>query len=82
MSAINITAARDNFYRLVEEVAASHEPMIILGKRGNAVLVSEEDWKAIQETLFLQSIPGIADSIYQAALEPIEECISAEELEW
>jgi antitoxin YefM len=82
MTAINITAARNNFYRLVEEVAASHEPITILGKQGNAVLISEEDWMAIQETMFLQSIPGMTESIDEAAMEPIEGCVTAEDLEW
>jgi antitoxin YefM len=82
MPAINITTARNNFYRLVEEVATSHEPITILGRQGNAVLISEQDWKAIQETLYLQSVPGLLESIHQSAKEPLEECVRLEDLEW
>ena len=55
--------ARKDFYHLIENVNHYNEPMLIVGKKGNAVLLSEEDWNAIQETLFLDSIPGMTESI-------------------
>jgi prevent-host-death family protein len=57
LSILSATEARSNLYRLIDEVSSSHEPMIITGKRGNAVLLSEEDWKSIQETMIVLSIP-------------------------
>jgi prevent-host-death family protein len=82
MKPISATEARANLYRLIDETASSHQPVMITGKRHNAVLISEEDWNAIQETLYLMSIPGMKESILEAAKEPMEECISLEELEW
>ncbi|HBI21240.1 MAG TPA: type II toxin-antitoxin system prevent-host-death family antitoxin [Legionella sp.] len=57
------TQARSSLYRLVDEVAQSHQPILITGKNNNAVLVSERDWESIQETLYLMSVPGMAQSI-------------------
>jgi PHD/YefM family antitoxin component YafN of YafNO toxin-antitoxin module len=64
----------------MDEAAASHQPIQITGKRGNAVLVSEEDWSAIQETLFLLSIPGMRDSIKKGMSESIDDCAAS--LKW
>jgi prevent-host-death family protein len=80
MKTVTATEARAKLYRLLEEAAESSEPIQITGKRGNAVLVAESDWRAIQETLFLLSIPGMRESILEGGREPIEEC--AESLEW
>jgi antitoxin YefM len=80
MPVIKATDARSKLYRLIDEVSSSHNPVTITGKRGNAVLLSEEDWKAIQETLFLLSIPGMRESIRTGLETPVEEC--AEELDW
>lgn len=74
MSTINITNARKDLYNLVENVNRYNEPTLIVGKKGNAVLISEDDWKAIQETLYLNSIPGMAESIINADHEPLNEC--------
>ena len=63
MTTITATEARANLYRLMDAAAESHEPVVITGKRTRAVLVSEEDWKAMQETLFLLSVPGMRESI-------------------
>ena len=63
MSATNATNARKNLFRLMQQVNEDHEPVLITGKNGSAVLVSESDWQAIEETLFLNAIPGMADSI-------------------
>jgi prevent-host-death family protein len=74
MRAIPATKARGSLYRLVDEVAESSEPVTITGRRGNAVLVSEEDWRAIQETLYLLSIRGMRESIRRGMKEPLSEC--------
>lgn len=63
MTVITATEARSNLYRLIDETADSHQPIVIMGKRNKAVLVAEEDWAAIQETLYLLSIPGMHESI-------------------
>lgn len=82
MSTINITNARKNLYNLVENVNLYSEPALIVGKKGNAVLLSEDDWNAIQETLYLNSIAGMAESIIEGAKTPIEDCISEDMVEW
>ncbi len=74
MATLTATEARSRLFRLIDETAASHRPVLITGKRANAVLVSEEDWSAIQETLFLLSIPGMRESIKEGMNTPIEEC--------
>ena len=80
MKTISATRARANLYRLVEETAVSSEPIQITGKRANAILVSEDDWRSIQETLHLVSIPGMRDSIREGLETRLEECV--EELDW
>ena len=80
MTTLTATAARKSLYNLVDDVAMSHDPIQIIGKRHSAVLVSEDDWRAIQETLYLTSIPGMRESIQQGLNTPIEEC--SEELAW
>jgi len=66
MTTVSATDARGKLYSLIDEARQSHEPIQITGKRGNAVLISEEDWRAISETLFIHSIPGLVDSIQKA----------------
>lgn len=80
MKSINVTNAREQLYMLLDETNISHEPIQILGKRGNAILISENDWNSIQETLYLVSIPGMKESIIEGMNIPVEEC--REELEW
>jgi antitoxin YefM len=80
MTILTATEARSNLYRIIDEAISSHEPIVITGKRGSAVLISEEDWRSIQETLYLLNIPGMRESIKNGLAEPIEEC--AEELDW
>ena len=80
MDAISATDARARLYRLIDETAAAHEPVLITGQRHNAVLVSQEDWNAIQETLHLISIPGMRESIREGMTTPVEEC--DEEISW
>ena len=74
MATISATEARKRLYSLVDEVKASHNPVQIVGKRNSAVLISEEDWRAIQETLYLISIPGMRKSIKKGLETPVEEC--------
>lgn len=80
MTTLTASEARANLYRLIDEAMQSHEPIRISGKRGNAILIAEEDWQAIQETLFLMAVPGMRESIKEGMAEPIES--SAKELDW
>ncbi len=83
MSAISVTKARDNIYQLLSEVNLNSQPITITNNRGkNGVLIGEDDWNAIQETLYLNSIPGVAESIIAGGNTPIEECLPEEEVEW
>ena len=74
MATITVSEARANLYRLIDEAADSHQPLEIAGKRNQAVLISKEDWDAIQETLYLLSIPGMRDSIREGMKTPVDEC--------
>jgi prevent-host-death family protein len=80
MTILNASDARANLYRLIDQTNESHEPVIISGKRNNAILLSEDDWNSIQETLFLTSIPGMRESIVEGMKEPLSE--SSKELDW
>jgi prevent-host-death family protein len=80
MSHLTASEARSKLYRLIDDAAASHEPVLIAGKRSNAVLVSEDDWRAIQETLYLLSIPGMRKSIVKGRNTPVTKC--AKTLKW
>jgi prevent-host-death family protein len=71
MDAITASEARAGLYRLIDHAADSHQPVLISGKRANAVLVSAEDWSAIQETLYLMAVPGMRESIKDAMTEPL-----------
>ena len=82
MSAINITNARKELYNLVEDVNLYSEPALIVSKKGNAVLVYESDWNAIQETIYLNSIPGMVESIREGMETPLEDCVPEEDVEW
>lgn len=77
---ITASQARSDIYNLIDETAQSHEPIIITGKRHNAVMISQEDWKAIEETLYLTAIPKMADSIVEAMNAPDSEF--SESVEW
>ncbi len=74
MTSITIAEARKKLNRLLDVVSESHEPLRISSKRGNAVLVSEDDWRAIQETLYLVSIPGMRKSIIEGLRTPVKKC--------
>lgn len=75
MTVLSATEARKRLYSLVDEVKESHSPIQIVGKRNSAVLISEEDWRAIQETLYLTSIPGMRESIRTGLETTVEECV-------
>lgn len=75
MSILTVTEARTKLFKLVDEINISHEPVFIKGKRNNAVIVSEEDYESMQETIYLNSIPGMAQSIIEASEEPLEDCV-------
>jgi len=72
MTSLPVTQARSKLHQLLDEAADSHQPILITGKRSNAVLVSEDDWRSIQETLYLVSIPGMRVSIRKGMAEPLE----------
>ena len=80
MATVTASEGRARLYRLIDEAAESHEPVRITGKRHNAVLISEEDWESIQETLYLLSIPGMRESIKEGLGTPVEACDEA--LDW
>ena len=80
MPTLSATEARSKLYRLIDQTALSHEPIVITSKRGNAVLLSEKDWRAIQETMYLLNIPGMRESIREGLATPVEDC--KEELDW
>ncbi len=80
MDAISATDAGAKLYHLIDEAAEAHEPILITGQRHNAILVSQEDWNAIQETLYLLSVPGMRESLHEGMNTPIEECYP--ELSW
>ena len=77
---ISVTNARTNLYKLVDEAVQTHKLVVIAGKRGNAVLVAEEDWNSINETLYLLSIPGMRESIVDGIKTNLGECV--QELNW
>lgn len=80
MTTLTASEARAQLYRLMDQAAESHQPILISGKRSNSVLISAEDWAAIQETLFLLSVPGMRESIKAGLVEPVDAC--ATELDW
>jgi antitoxin YefM len=80
MATFSASEARKRLYSLVDEVKETHEPVQIIGRRNSAILISEEDWRAIQETLYLTSIPGMRESIIQGLKTPLEE--TSEEPPW
>ena len=80
MTTVNVTEARANLYKLIDDASVSHEPVVITGKRGNAVLLAEDDWTAINETLYLLSVPDMRESIIDGMQENLEE--TSTELEW
>lgn len=80
MTTLTASEARAMLYRLLDQAAKSHKPIQINGKRHNAILISEEDWNSIQETLYLLSIPGMRESIRKGLKTPLKKC--KKELNW
>jgi prevent-host-death family protein len=80
VSSINITSARKELYKIVQEVNDTHEPIQITGKKTSAVLVGEEDWRSIQETLYLTSMPGMRESIIEGMNTSVEDL--SDQLDW
>ena len=80
MTTLTASQARSMIYKLIDKAASSHEPIQITGMRNNAVLISEEDWRSIQETLYLLSIPKMRESIRKGLRTPLKEC--RKELDW
>ncbi len=80
MTTFNATEARSKLYALIDETTDTHQPIVITGKRGNAVLLAEDDWKAINETLHLLSVPGMRESIQEGLAGSLDDC--DQELDW
>lgn len=80
MTTLNATEARSKLYNLIDETAETHQPIVITGKRKNAVLLAEEDWNAINETLFLLSVPGMRESVREGLAESLNDCEKS--LDW
>jgi len=74
MTTLTASEARANLYRLMDEAAESHQPIVISGKRNDAVLISAQDWNAIQETLHLLAVPGMRESIKEGLAESVNDC--------
>ena len=73
MNTMNASEAREKLYRLLDETAAAHEQVLITGPRSNAVLLGEDDWNAIQESLHLLSVPGMRESIREGMATPVKD---------
>jgi antitoxin YefM len=82
MKPLTVQEAKDNLYHLIDEIAESHQPIAIKGNKNDAVLISKQDWEAMAETVYLNNIPGMVESIKQAAAEPLSEGITLQELDW
>ena len=80
MTTLTVSQARTALYKLIDLVASSHDPVQIAGRRNNAVLISDDDWRSIQETLYLLSIPGMRASIRQGLKTPVKKC--SKKLSW
>lgn len=80
MTTLNATEARSKLYHLIDETSQTHQPIVITGKRGNAVLLAEKDWHSINETLFLLSVPGMRESIREGMETKLNEC--DKDLDW
>ena len=80
MTTVNVTEARANLYKLIDDASVSHEPVVITGKRGNAVPLAEDDWNAINDTLYLLSVTGMRESIIEGMQENLD--TTSTELEW
>ena len=82
MKSISVSNARKDIYNIIEQTVANSEPVQITSKSGDVIMLSLNDWEAIQETLHLLQISGMRESILEAASEPIDECVTPEEIGW
>ena len=82
METINIAAARKNLNQIIKTANQTHVPILITGKEFDAVLLSSEDWKAMEETMYLNSFPGLTDSIFEAEVEQKENRLNADAVDW
>jgi len=82
MKAINATTARTTLFRLMDEVAEGHEPVMVTGRRHSVVMVPAEDWSGIQETLYLLSVPGLREDLVKGKGSGLDECIAEADLKW
>jgi len=82
LKTLNVTQARQNIYNLVDDTIEHHEPIQISSKKGNVILISENDFNSIQETLYLLSIPGMRETLIDGKNTPIDECLTSEEIGW
>ena len=82
MRTVPITNARQDIFNIIEQTIVNSEPIQITSKKGDVVVVSLQDWSAIQETLYLLGIPGMRESILEGSKEPIDECTSLEDIGW
>jgi PHD/YefM family antitoxin component YafN of YafNO toxin-antitoxin module len=82
METITLSQPQFDLAKVVAEINKKHQPILIQGTTGNAILISEQEWNEIQETLYLQSIPGMVESIHQAAATLIEDCIDVKDIDW
>ncbi|HHY23973.1 MAG TPA: type II toxin-antitoxin system Phd/YefM family antitoxin [Clostridiaceae bacterium] len=82
MKTISVTNARKDIFNIIEQTIVNSEPIQITSKKGDVVMLSLEDWSAIQDTLYLLSIPGMRESILEGSKEPIENCKSLENIGW
>jgi len=82
MKTMPVTKVRQNIYKIIEQIRKNSEPIQITSRKGNAILISEEDWNAIQETLYLLSIPNLKESIMDADKAPLDEWKDEEDLGW
>jgi len=80
MTTLNATEARARLYNLIDEAAETHQTIVITEKIHNAILLSEEDWSAINETIYLLSVPGMRESIKEGLEQNLDEC--SQELDW
>lgn len=75
MTTVNATNARNNFFKIIEEALTTHKPITVTGKSGNVIILSEEDYLSIQETMYLCSIPGMREKIVKGLNTPLDECV-------
>ena len=83
MNAINVTQARANLFKIMAFVNEKAQPLILTNNKGKKkVFIREDEWKAIQETMYLNSVPGMPESLLKGKETPSEECISENDVEW